>query len=111
MRPDPKLRRILCDATREAAQDLENLKIIKPEYISEIAALKYELRKSLAKHHHWIAKEARSISRQAKESSARHREELELIKKTAQEAAANAGIARTRGRAESNGTGSSTDAA
>jgi hypothetical protein len=97
---------MLCDATREAAKDLENLKIINPERSPEVAALRYELRKWMAKDHNWIAKEARSISKQAKQSSARHREELAGIKKAAQEAAAHVSVARNRSGTPSNGTGS-----
>jgi hypothetical protein len=89
---------MLRDATQEAAQDLENLKIIKLEHTPEVAVLKYELRKSLAKDQSWIAKEARLLSRKAKHSSARHREELVQMKKTARDAAANVRIARTRRR-------------
>lgn len=109
MRSDPQLRRMLRDATREAAQDLENLKLVNPEHNPAVAALKYQLRDSLAKNHKWIAEEARSISRHAKQSSARHREELVRIKKTAREAAAN--VAKTRRRGISDGKSASTETA
>lgn len=88
MRRDPKLARMLRDATRQAAQDLENLKIMKPDH-PEVAVLKHELRESLARHHDSLAKEAHSKSQHAKQSSAHHHRELTKIKNTAKEAAAN----------------------
>jgi gas vesicle protein len=90
MRRDPKLLRMLRDATREAAQSLDNLRLLKPEYIPEVAALKKELRKSLATNVKSLAEDARTTSRQAKQSSARHRQELLRIKRMANEAAAKA---------------------
>ena len=86
MRRDPELLRMLRDANRKAAEDLENLKLVKPEYSPGVAVLRFELRKSLAKAYKWIAKEAYSRSRQAKQSSARHRRELAQIKKIAEAA-------------------------
>lgn len=74
---------MLRDATRQAAEDLENLKIMKPDR-PEVAVLKHELRESLARHHDSLAKEARSKSEHAKQSSAHHHRELTKIKKDRQ---------------------------
>jgi hypothetical protein len=81
---------MLRDATREAAQSLDNLRILRPEYSPEVAGLKKELRKSLAANLKSLAEDARTTSRQAKQSSARHRQELLRIKRMANEAAAKA---------------------
>lgn len=96
MRRDPKLVRMLRDATREAAQDLENLKIVKPEDHPGVAVLRYELRKSLATNDRSLAKQARSVSRQAKQSAAHHRLELMEMKRVAREAAAELGRVKAR---------------
>lgn len=72
MRRNPELRQ----ATREASQNLDNLRIVTPKHSPEVAVLSKELRKSLAKSHRWISNEARWMSRRAKESSSRHRREL-----------------------------------
>ena len=98
MRRDPKFHKMLRDATREAAQDLDNLKIVTPQQSAGLAMLKHELRKSLAKDHESIASEARSTWTQAKQSSARHRAELMQMKITAHEAAASLSVARTQRR-------------
>jgi hypothetical protein len=80
--------RELRDATRDVAQDLDNLKIMTPERFPEIATLSFELQQLLARGHKRVAKDARWLSKQAKASSARHIQELIHMKKTAQEAVA-----------------------
>jgi|ERR1041385_7127023 hypothetical protein len=89
MHRDPNLFRLLRNATREAAQDLDNLKIVRPENDSKAADVLKGVRTSLARGYNRIASDARSMCIQAGKSSARHRNELMLMKKTARDAAAN----------------------
>lgn len=83
---DLQLLRRLREVTREAALDLDNLKLIKPDRNPEVARLRRELNLFLLAQYWRVVKEARTALSQAKASSRRHRLELAERKKVAEDA-------------------------
>ena len=86
---DTQMLRLLREATRNAARDMRNLKLIKPDQNPQIQRLQSELDGLLMKHCTRVAEAARSASSQAKASSRQHRLDLREMKDFAKEAAEN----------------------
>ena len=87
MKPDPAFLAELRDAMRHATRDLETLKTVKSDEVPKVTQLLKEMRTVLFKDCARVAKEARSESSKAKNSSARHSVDLAEIKKRARRAA------------------------
>jgi hypothetical protein len=87
MKPDPALLADLRDAMRQATRDLETLKTLKSDEAPKVTQLLKEMRSVLFKDCARVAKEARSESSKARNSSARHVIDLAEIKKRARRAA------------------------
>jgi activator of HSP90 ATPase len=87
MKPDPAFLADLRDAMRQATHDLETLKTVKSDEVPKVTQLLKEMRTVLFKDCARVAKEARSESSKAKNSSARHSIDLAEIKKRARRAA------------------------
>jgi capsule polysaccharide export protein KpsE/RkpR len=87
MKPDPALLADLRDAIRQATRDLETLKTIKTDEAPKVRQLLKEMRSALFKDCGRVAKEARSESSKARNSSAQHVIDLVEIKRRARRAA------------------------
>ena len=68
MCPNPALLRELRDAIRQAAHDLDGVKLKRAEEAPELDRLRSELRASILKDHSRFAKEAQCLAARARDS-------------------------------------------